>query len=60
MYQKIFNFSLLVFGTCLIVKDSLVSRFIISPSINFPAHICRFFIEDSDILSTSLSAIEWK
>jgi len=60
MYQKIFNFNLLVFGTCLIVKDNLVSRFIISPSVNFSAHICRFFIKDSDMLSASLSAIECK
>lgn len=60
MYQKIFNFSLLVLGTCLIVKDNLVPRLIISSSVNFSAHICKFFIEDSDILSASLSAIECK
>lgn len=62
MYQKIFNFNLLVFGTCLIVKDNLVPRFIISSSVNFSAHMCKFFIEDfcSDMLSAFLSAIECK
>lgn len=60
IYYPILSFNLLVFGTCLIVKDNLVPRFNISPSENLSPHILKFFITDFETTSVSLSAIECK